>query len=617
MRNTITFFLLLFSFIELRAYNIQTIKSGSLHEAFALQECDDIVMRSFAKQPPAPITEEVPYSESEDFIWIPGYWAWSEERQDYIWVSGVLRRPPLGHKWIAGHWKHYPQGWVWLSGFWSRIPEGQLQYLSQPPPDPLNEKAPNLSPPLNGYFWVPGYWEWVDEEQDFKWFAGRWEVFSQHVVYMPTHYLWRENGYLLVPGYWDWSIERRGVAFYPVAIAQEDRDIIVLEPIEIKNRSLALEMLYPNLPNYPTLFRTHFYYHPDLWFARGIVPPWWEWVEWWTLPEQQSWALWWWWTHPGYPAPSWLDSKLAKVFTAPSDLIIEIVKGATPPPTVTANGVVGSSELIQAIKIATGKNNPILPNDAKSLKNIKVTKSKGAKGKKGATLRPNGEEKPDRIPSKPCPTLHHMELKIPPGRVKVPTLPQLDQSVITMITGATHTPYYLSQVSPASPDSSPPPPASVEGQQHLYDREGDRRSTRGDRPSNFTPTPPYRNDPVESQSTEEINESGKVENLDDRPDNTYGIPENTYGKPENIYNPPEKQEKTPTINQTPQDIYNRNKNTDRMPIQGDRPMYAKPEPPKQTQHLDYLMNNPQPQENPYEAPSVHPLPGNESTLHNY
>ncbi|MFH1748080.1 MAG: hypothetical protein ABIG44_13675 [Planctomycetota bacterium] len=32
--------------------------------------------------------------ESADVTWIPGYTAWDDERNDYVWVSGVWRAPP-------------------------------------------------------------------------------------------------------------------------------------------------------------------------------------------------------------------------------------------------------------------------------------------------------------------------------------------------------------------------------------------------------------------------------------------------------------------------------------------------------------------------------------------
>ena len=69
----------------------------------------------------API-EEVPPDmkpEGENSVWIPGYWSWDDERQDFIWVSGVWRVPPPGYQWMPGYWQDVPgQGFQWVSGYW-------------------------------------------------------------------------------------------------------------------------------------------------------------------------------------------------------------------------------------------------------------------------------------------------------------------------------------------------------------------------------------------------------------------------------------------------------------------------------------------------------------------
>ncbi len=56
---------------------------------------------------------------------------------------------------------------------------------------------------------------------------------------------------------------------------------------------------------------------------------------------------------------------------------------------------------------------------------------------------------------------------------------------------------------------------------------------------------------------------------------------------------------------------------DTPPPQGSTPPYhLYPQPPMQTQHLDDMMTEPQPQRNPVE-PNVNRLPGDESTLPDY
>ena len=73
---------------------LQVLTQGPMHEAFAQVAMSGpsagiIVSRS----PYAPIDEIPPEHRPEgaDVAWIPGYWAWDEDRDDFIWISGVWR----------------------------------------------------------------------------------------------------------------------------------------------------------------------------------------------------------------------------------------------------------------------------------------------------------------------------------------------------------------------------------------------------------------------------------------------------------------------------------------------------------------------------------------------
>ena len=75
---------------------VQVLTRGPVHEAFAETVTYDpqpgIVV---AKAPPAAI-EEVPPDqrpEGTNVAWIPGYWGWDDERNDFLWVSGIWRAP--------------------------------------------------------------------------------------------------------------------------------------------------------------------------------------------------------------------------------------------------------------------------------------------------------------------------------------------------------------------------------------------------------------------------------------------------------------------------------------------------------------------------------------------
>jgi len=464
MRFTMTFLFLFFSFIQLEANNFQVIKNGPIHEAYVSQEFGAIILQAAGDEPPPSIKEQKPPSVDEKTIWIPGYWSWSRDLSAYIWVSGVVRRPPPGHQWIAGHWRNYPQGWVWMSGFWSKIPESDFEFIAQAPPDPLDEKVPTPPPPVNALFWAPGYWELESDVQEFQWLSGRWSMLGPEFVYVPAQYYWREDGYLFVPGFWDWPIESRGTAFAAVAIPPENQERGVFEPSVIVKPLMIMEILYPQWPSYPCLFRHHFYYHHDLWVAWGAVPPWWQWYSWWCFPKQDAWWLWWWWSHPGYPNPPWLDSAVTEKIKPPSDFVLKMMKTVKPPATVTRNGVVGSKELIDAIEKATGKQSPILSSDPKQVQHIQNLADPNKLMR--TYLKPTGTGTADPFPPKPNAGSSNIDLKRAPGRVKLPPYPAQEIELSAQISqnNPAHTPSYVSSPSPPSQPYEPP----VQGYKPYY-----------------------------------------------------------------------------------------------------------------------------------------------------
>ena len=91
----------------------QVLTRGPVHEAFAgivtFNPQPGVVVR---KNPPALIEEMPPDEkpEGENVTWIPGYWAWDDERTDFVWVSGTWRALPPGRQWMAGYWGQTTQG---------------------------------------------------------------------------------------------------------------------------------------------------------------------------------------------------------------------------------------------------------------------------------------------------------------------------------------------------------------------------------------------------------------------------------------------------------------------------------------------------------------------------
>lgn len=69
--------------------------------------------------PPLPVYVQPPCP-GYGFIWVPGYWAWDDDDQDYYWVPGTWIEPPRrGYLWTPGWWEY---GWggsyAWHEGYW-------------------------------------------------------------------------------------------------------------------------------------------------------------------------------------------------------------------------------------------------------------------------------------------------------------------------------------------------------------------------------------------------------------------------------------------------------------------------------------------------------------------
>src|SRR5690554_1961516 len=74
---------------EEAAGDIQALTRGPLHEAFAEPvSVDPATSVAVPQQPPEPIEELPPEARPDDpnAVWIPGYWIWSDEQNDFLWV---------------------------------------------------------------------------------------------------------------------------------------------------------------------------------------------------------------------------------------------------------------------------------------------------------------------------------------------------------------------------------------------------------------------------------------------------------------------------------------------------------------------------------------------------
>jgi hypothetical protein len=193
---------------------VQVLASGPIHEAFAEAVALDPEPGMVAPQPPPDLIEEIPPEQKPegDVQWIPGYWAWDDERNEYIWVSGIWRVPPPDRQWIPGYWDPVASGYQWISGYWASVNTTESVYLPEPPESV--EVGPSSNAPSPDYIWIPGCWRW--HYGRYAWRPGYWAVAHTDWIWVPSHYTWTPRGYIFVSGYWDYRIIHRGILFAPV-----------------------------------------------------------------------------------------------------------------------------------------------------------------------------------------------------------------------------------------------------------------------------------------------------------------------------------------------------------------------------------------------------------------
>jgi hypothetical protein len=193
----------------------QVLTRGPIHEAFAGIVSYNPEPGVIVEKAPPQAIEELPPKErpsGDNITWIPGYWAWDDERSDYLWISGTWRALPPGRQWTTGYWTTAEQGNQWISGYWADSTVEETTYLPKPPV--TVEAGPNVEAPSRDYGWTPGNWMWQQER--YAWRPGYWAQGRSDWDWIPAHYVWTPRGYVFVDGYWDYSFNRRGVLYAPV-----------------------------------------------------------------------------------------------------------------------------------------------------------------------------------------------------------------------------------------------------------------------------------------------------------------------------------------------------------------------------------------------------------------
>lgn len=199
---------------------VEVLTRGPVHEAFAMPASSDPEAGLIApKEPPAPI-EEVPPEfrpEGDEVMWVPGYWAWDEDRDDFLWVSGIWRDPPPDHRWIPGYWNRVGEGWQWVAGFWQPDETDEVVYRETAPPESI-EEGPTSAAPSEEHFWTPG--SWVHYREDYRWRPGYWAPLQPDWIWVADRWMWTPRGYVFCAGHWDYLPARRGTVFAPIYFTQ-------------------------------------------------------------------------------------------------------------------------------------------------------------------------------------------------------------------------------------------------------------------------------------------------------------------------------------------------------------------------------------------------------------
>jgi hypothetical protein len=195
---------------------MEVMARGPIHEAFAEPvDASPKPGQIAPKQPPA-IVEEMPPDqkpEGENVQWIPGYWAWDDDKADFLWVSGIWRAIPPDRQWMPGHWIQMDNGWQWVAGYWAAAAQNtEVRYLPAPPA-PL-ETGASVPAPTPESVYLPGTWIYADTR--YVWRPGYWVTYRPGWIWVPAHYIWTPAGYIFVEGYWDFVFAKRGLMFAPI-----------------------------------------------------------------------------------------------------------------------------------------------------------------------------------------------------------------------------------------------------------------------------------------------------------------------------------------------------------------------------------------------------------------
>jgi hypothetical protein len=186
------------------------------HEA-VMDSGGNVADETIVKQTPPEPKKESRASEThpdENSEWVPGYWKWDAEKNNYTWVPGTRRRTIPGMKWSPGRWITVPSGYEWSPGHWysesvttkTAGDTRETVIVREAPPALKEEVQP---PPTGaGLVWIPGYWNY--QGGGYAWIPGRWDrPLAENMVWVRPYWYRGAAGYAFIAGHWDYPAGSR------------------------------------------------------------------------------------------------------------------------------------------------------------------------------------------------------------------------------------------------------------------------------------------------------------------------------------------------------------------------------------------------------------------------
>lgn len=101
------------------AWILRTAAALMLGALLIVQPASAAVSISVRIGPPLLPVYEQPVVPGDGYVWTPGYWAWSDDLQDYYWVPGTwVVAPRPGLLWTPAYWAWDDGVYVFHEGYW-------------------------------------------------------------------------------------------------------------------------------------------------------------------------------------------------------------------------------------------------------------------------------------------------------------------------------------------------------------------------------------------------------------------------------------------------------------------------------------------------------------------